>query len=354
MNTWARPITGLLVCACVGIVACNAPDVQQDTTKPPRREERSIASLPKSAAIVSYNVENLFDTEDDPATYDEDFLPEGKLHWTGERYRHKLDQLARAIAWAGDGPPAVIGLAEVENTQVVKDLAGTGPLAQTAYSVVHFESPDERGIDVALLVRKDFATVAEQQPLPVDLGSDRTRDVLYSLLKLPGGEWLHILMNHWPSRGEGVKQSAPKRMAAAEVVRRKVDGILRKDHAAKILVMGDFNDGPQDASIRHGLQAACDSTAQADLFDLMCIHQPSGSGSFQYGGGWEYLDQMIVSNGLLNGNGINVNSASAFRDPRLLFRHPKFGPSPDKTYSGGHYKGGFSDHLPIVAMFHLR
>ncbi|MBS1942033.1 MAG: endonuclease/exonuclease/phosphatase family protein [Bacteroidetes bacterium] len=337
----------------VAILAAGcATPVPENLPKPavPVQELVAQASL-KGRAIVGYNVENLFDTKDDPATHDEDFLPDGELHWNTERYRHKLDQLARAISWAGDGLPAVIGLAEVENAGVVNDLARTPPLRGAAYTVVHFDSPDERGIDVALLVRKDLASVAAKEPLPVDLGRDRTRDVLYVLLKLADGEMLHVLMNHWPSRGEGVRGSAPKRMAAARVVRRKVDALLKNDPKAKIIIMGDFNDTPDDASMQQGLRAACNTGTQADLFDLMCMDQAPGSGSFQYGGNWEYLDQMIVSAALLNGPGIRLEKASVCHDPRLLFRNPKFGPSPDKTYSGGHYKGGFSDHLPVVAWF---
>ncbi len=344
---------GLPIVYCAVLAGCAAPAPRD--VPGARAQQDTAASTPvQGTAIVSYNVENLFDTKDDPATNDEDFLPQGKLHWTAERYRHKLEQLARAITWAGHGPPAVIGLAEVENAAVVKDLAHTEPLGKADYALVHFESPDERGIDVALLVRKDLATVLDQQPLAVDLGRDRTRDVLYALLRLADGTHLHVLMNHWPSRGEGEKISAPKRMAAAHVVRRKVDELLRNDAHAKILIMGDFNDSPADASIRNGLQAACDARADASLVDLMCMDQPAGSGSYQYGGEWDYLDQMIISKGLFEGPGITVGKASAFHDPRLLFNHPKYGPSPDKTYSGGHYKGGFSDHLPIVAMFQLR
>lgn len=333
------------------ITGCSTP-VQEELPEQsvPAPVNAAPASL-KGTAIVSYNVENLFDTKDDPATHDEDFLPGGELHWDMDRYRHKLDQLAHAISWAGEGMPAVIGLAEVENAGVVNDLIHTPPLRDAAYEVVHFDSPDERGIDVALLVRKDLASVVDKEPLTVDLGRDRTRDVLHAVLKLADGETLHLFMNHWPSRGEGVSKSAPKRMAAARVVRRKVDALLKDDPQAKVLIMGDFNDIPDDTSIQKGLRAACATASSADLFDLMCMDQAPGSGSFQYGGNWEYLDQMIVSKALLKSPGIKLEKAAACHDPRLLFHHPKFGPSPDKTYSGGHYKGGFSDHLPVVAWF---
>lgn len=344
-------VAALAVCAA--FAGC-APSAQQDSGPVAPLQETVSLKAGNGAAIVSYNVENLFDVEDDPAIHDEDFLPQGKLRWTADRYRHKLDQLAKAITWAGSGPPVLLGLAEVENEGVLRDLVRTAPLSKAGYAIVHFDSPDERGIDVALLVRRDFAQVLKEEPLQVNLGHDRTRDVLYAELQLADGGKLHMLMNHWPSRGGGVEMSAPKRMAAAKVVRRKVDGILQQDPGAKVLIMGDFNDHPRDASIQAGLKAACGLDEKADLFDLMCMGQQPNSGSYQYDGKWDYLDQMIVSRALLNGNGVTVRSAKAFHDDRLLFRHPKYGPSPNKTYSGGHYKGGFSDHLPVVAFFEFR
>lgn len=344
----AAGIVGIITLTCCLAMACAEGGGSHTSPGTSRKQKTRPKTSLKGEAIVSYNVENLFDTKDDPTTQDEDFLPNGKLHWDQDRYHHKLDRLAHALTWSAGGPPALIGLAEVENAAVVNDLAVTAPLDAGTYTVVHFDSPDERGIDVALLVRKDFASVETQRPLPVDLGRDRTRDVLYAKLELASGEVLHVMMNHWPSRGEGVERSAPKRMAAARVVRKQVDAILRDQPQAKILVMGDFNDTPTDASIQMGLKASCDTTARADLFDLMGINPPADTGSFQYGGNWDYLDQIIVSRALLRGPGGIAGQASAFHDPRLLFRHPKYGLSPEKTYSGGHYKGGYSDHLPVV------
>lgn len=294
-------------------------------------------------SIVCYNVENLFDTEDDPATDDDDFLPHGALAWDEERYRTKLEQLAEAIRWGSDGDAAIIGLVEVENRKVVQDLAGTGALKNVGYIVVHHDSPDERGIDVALLVHPKYAEVLVHEPLSVPLQGDRTRDVLHAELGLAGNDRLHVLVNHWPSRRDGEK-SVPKRMAAAQVVRGHVDGVLGNDPKAQILIMGDFNDAPTDASIQQGLGAACDAKAPADLFDLMCMGQPAGHGSYNYQGEWSYLDQMIVSRAFLP----KVKEAKAYWDDRLLFRHPRYGKSPDRTYAGRDYKGGYSDHLPII------
>ena len=296
------------------------------------------------SSIVFYNVENLFDTEDDPRTNDADFLPDGKLKWTEERYTHKLQQLAKAIAWTGPTMPAVIGLCEVENARVVSDLAGTAELAAVGYVVLHFDSPDERGIDVALFVDPTRVRVLQAEALPIALDDDATRDVLHAQLDVVGPSDLHVFVNHWSSRSGGQEVSEPKRMAAAVVVRAQVDALLEQDPDAQILIMGDLNDGPTDRSVQQGLRASCNPSDGADLFALMCMDQPPGHGSHHYQGEWNYLDQFVVSRSLLE----RTESAKALWDKRLLFRHPKHGQSPDRTYSGGHYKGGFSDHLPVV------
>lgn len=334
---WLFPI----LCA-----ACSA-----STSTEPMQEDRGTAVVEEGQdlqplngrSIVSYNVENLFDTQDDPATDDADFLPNGPLAWNEDRYRSKLDQLAEAIHWSASGEPALIGLVEVENRAVVEALAATGGLKNANYRVVHHDSPDERGIDVALLVHPAFATVAAEEPLTVELANDRTRDVLYARLTLARQGVMHVFVNHWPSRRDG-DESVPKRMAAARVVRTRVEALLKEDPQARILLMGDFNDSPTDLSIQQGLGAACDGAAQAPLFDLMCMGQPTGHGSYNYQGEWSYLDHFIVSASILP----DVAEAKAFWDDRLLFRHPRYGKSPDKTYAGRDYKGGYSDHLPIV------
>lgn len=331
----------LLLCTACGVATSSEP-MQEDRSDAVVQEDKDLQPL-DGRAIVCYNVENLFDTQDDPAIDDADFLPTGVLAWDNERYRTKLDQLSEAIHWSAAGEPALIGLVEVENKKVVEELAATGGLKKANYAVVHHDSPDERGIDVALLVHPEFAEVAAEEPLNVPLVDDRTRDVLYVRLDLARKGMLHVFVNHWPSRRDG-DTSIPKRMAAAKVVRDRVNALLKDDPEARILIMGDFNDSPVDASIQQGLGAACDAASKATLFDLMCMGQPEGHGSYNYQGEWSYLDQFIVSAALLP----LVDYSKAFWDDRLLFRHPRYGKSPDKTYAGREYKGGYSDHLPIV------
>ncbi len=336
---------------CIGLwlalAGCSGPAVdvvtQEGGDGAPKRPLASLRSLDERS-IVWYNVENLFDTIDDPRTNDQDMLPDGPLHWTRARYQRKLEKLANAIHWAADEAPPIIGLAEVENRAVVEDLAHTGALQGAGYEVVHFDSPDERGIDVALLVRRAYAEVLAAEALRVDLSArDRTRDILHAELGLAEGERLHVFAMHWPSRREGEAESAPKRMAAARVARAQVDKILADDPRALVLLMGDLNDGPSDASVQEGLRAAC-TPGTSDLLAVMCSERVRGRGSYNHQGNWQFLDQFIVSKALAE----RVANARVFTDDRLLFRHPRNGPTPDRTYAGDSYKGGFSDHLPIV------
>jgi endonuclease/exonuclease/phosphatase family metal-dependent hydrolase len=332
-------VAALLLCQACGHSGAAS---QEPTDAGLKGEEPTIAL--DGSSIVFYNVENLFDTEDDPRTNDADFLPTGKLNWTEERYTHKLRQLAKAIKWTGQELPVLIGLCEVENARVVHDLAGTAQLAAIGYVVLHFDSPDERGIDVALLVDPTRARLLHAEALPIALDDDVTRDVLHAQLDVLGPADLHVFVNHWSSRHGGKEASEPKRMAAANMVRAQVDALLEQDPDAQILIMGDLNDGPTDRSVQQGLRASCSSRERADLFALMCMDQPAGHGSYHYQGEWNYLDQFVVSRSLLE----RTESAKALWDKRLLFRHPEHGQSPDRSYSGGHYKGGFSDHLPVV------
>ena len=303
--------------------------------------------------VVFYNVENLFDTRDDPGTGDDDFTPAGKMQWTEERYQHKLHQLAEAISMAGEELPVIIGLCEVENRKVVEDLSKTPPLDKGHYLVVHKDSPDERGIDVALLVSKDKAQVLGQDWLDVDLGADRTRDILHASVSFDAAT-LQVFVNHWPSRREGEAESAPKRMAAAKRLRAAVDGYLAKNATERIIIMGDLNDEPLDASLKKGLltDEIVGDDHGADLYDLVGMDKQEPVGSISHDGKWQYFDHLIVSRSMVwpeHKGDLHAVSAASIKDPRLIFHHPKYGDQPNRTFSGTKYHAdGYSDHLPVV------
>lgn len=298
----------------------------------------------KGQHMVFYNVENLFDTKDDPNIDDDDFTPASELQWTPDRLNAKLDHLAEAIGLAGKDLPVLVGVCEVENEAVLARLARETKLKEANYRVVHYDSPDERGIDVGLLFDTDIFTLVRSEALNVPLTDDHTRDILHAELSA-GAQTFHVFVNHWPSRREGREKSEPKRMAAARVLKNAITQV-RPNTDRHVIIMGDFNDTPADRSIQEGLGATC-AKGRSGLVDLMCVDQPEGHGSHQHNGQWHYLDQFIISDEL----GDHVGEAKAVWNDRLLFNHPKFGPSPDKTYSGGRYKGGYSDHLPIVLWF---
>lgn len=310
----------------------------------------------KPAAIVAfYNVENLFDTEDDPKIDDNEFLPNTDKQWTPERYQTKLSKLTQVLDSIGHGTlPALIGLVEIENRKVLQDLLGKANASQT-YGIVHYDSPDQRGIDVALLYNKNSFTPTQSEPLsvvfPFDPGTP-TRDILYVQGTFKG-EDLHIFVNHWPSRRDGEEKSEPKRMTAATVARQKLDAIFTNNPQAKIIMMGDFNDEPHNNSITKGLQAELTDKPQkpdATMFDLMGPIEQSGQGSYNYQGDWNMLDQFIVSSALLTakkGLSLNFTDAHIYNPDWILYKAGNGDKSPNKTYGGNKYYGGYSDHLPV-------
>lgn len=285
-----------------------------------------------------YNVENLFDTLDHPLTADEDFTPRGRLAWDETRYRHKLTQLARVIQALG--PPRLLGLAEVENALVLSDLIATSPLQSGSFAIVHHESPDQRGIDVALLYDTRQFRLLESKPIPVPTERP-TRDILAATLRSEQGDTLVVLVNHWPSRSGGAEKTAPLRELAAATLRHFVDSLLQARPQTLALVMGDFNDNPADRSIREVL-------ARDLLVNPFLALHFSGIGSYNYRGNWDMLDQIMYNPGLLSpGSPWQRSEAGVLRERWMLYEDPKFGPSPNRTYGGPNYYGGYSDHLPV-------
>lgn len=306
-----------------------------------------------------YNVENFYDTQNDPKTNDDEFTPAGKVPWTEERLETKIKHIGQVISdIANPAMPDLIGFAEVENQQVLEMLTSSAGLSKAKYSIVHYDSPDERGIDVALLYNPATFKVISSEPLHVTLpDNDLTRDILYIKGKLNSGEILHVFINHWPSRREGSEISAEKRMDAAKVLRAKLDAIQKLEKSPDILILGDFNDEPSDNSITEGLKALSPDqpVSKQNIYSLLYPEFKKGEGSLYYKD-WDLFDQIIVSGNLLStkkGLRTSVSDAGIFKAEYLLFKSNTGESRPNRTMSGNKYFGGYSDHLPVYVKFKL-
>lgn len=307
--------------------------------------------------IAFYNVENLFDTIDDPANDgDNEYLPTSKKKWTEERYQTKLEHLAKVVE--GMGYPAVLGLAEVENANVLKDFSQKTSLKEHGYDYVHFESPDFRGIDVALMYKKSVFKVEDSKHLKInfpagmipDKPNYTTRDLLVVDGKLYGREEVRFIVAHLPSRSEGQKETEPRRLHVAAEIRKSVDEKLKEDNDAQIIVMGDMNDEPTDPSMAKSLGALQlgGKVGERELFNCFSKLHAEGKGSYRYKGDWNTLDQIILSSNLVDGGkGLNYQGATIFQADWMLYKDEKYGHSPSRTYGGDRYFGGYSDHLPV-------
>lgn len=307
-----------------------------------------------SGRVIFYNTENLFDTIDDPKTADEEFTPMGYTHWNGERYNHKLDNIAKLLAdMLSKNEPIAIGLSEVENKQVCEDLAARPALRKYDLGIVEQDSPDPRGIDVALLYNKGLFKLINAEFLKVTLPDvDKgTRDIVYVKGTIKGKE-VHFFVDHWPSRREGKTLSNSRRAAAAMVVRDKVADIMKADKEARIIIMGDLNDNPTDSSIAVvlGAKELSGKVDKASLYNLMSKPYRDGKYTLKYHFESDVFDQMIVSGSLLDTKAtikLTGTEGGIYNRKWLLFDHPKYGEMPNRTYSGAKYHGGFSDHLPV-------
>ncbi len=293
--------------------------------------------------IAHYNTENLFDTIDDPAIDDAEFLPDGKMQWTMERYQTKLSRIEEVVEALGF--PDVLSLCEVENKKVLEDLLRQPKLKKLDYQIVHHNSPDGRGIDVAFLVRKRLGKPAKMMAKGVDLGANSfpTRDILVLQIK-SGKQDIFFTANHWPSR-RGGESSSVKRMAAAKAAVAIVDSLEKKYPQAPIVMMGDFNDTPTDSSIRLTLL----NGEKKWGFNPFLPLSEKGEGTHYYKGEYSMLDQIICSNQLNAKKAFSyVNgSAKVNKFPFLTEQEGKYQGAPKRTYVGNKYMGGYSDHFPI-------
>ena len=315
--------------------------------------------------VAFYNVENLFHPSDDSLTRDDDFTPTGAYHWSYGRYYKKIANVAKVLIAMGQGtPPAVVGLAEIENERVLKDLCYRSPLSRYNYRYVHHDSPDRRGVDVALLFRDSLVRILREYKVPVVFPFEpqtRNRDLLYALVQFPCGDSLHIIVNHWTSRFGGYAATIPKRNYYADVARHIVDSIMSETPDANIMLMGDFNDYATDESMEKHLRARkyCPDNMGDTLFNLMYhfVNQ-NNVGSHKHEDFWGCLDQMIVSRSLLlDENGLHIvqHQPHIFQAPFLLVPDEKYGGVKTfRTFLGPRYIGGYADHLPVYVLLHCK
>lgn len=309
----------------------------------------------QQARIVFYNVENLFDIRDDSLTKDEEFLPEGEKHWTNERYRRKIVRIYQTLTALGEGDmPAVVGLCEIENRDVLNRLIYDTPLNRLHYRVIHRESPDARGVDVALLYRPDIFEPDSSAWLTVPLPTgETTREILMVKGRLWESGTIYFYVNHWPSRYGGAGGSNPKRLAAASTLAVSIKQVCSSDAGANIVVMGDFNDEPGDESMQAiGKILANEAGNRIVMVNLSVKTSITDlEGTIKHQGTWCVFDQFLVSQPLMKGSNdcrLISEKAEVFRIDFLLEPDLTYtGVKPFRTYTGPGYHDGFSDHLPV-------
>jgi hypothetical protein len=374
-----------------GIFSCHLMVAQPKIVHTENYAEEGICQKTgQNVRILFWNVENLFDHRDDTVTSDEAFTSAGSMHWTYSKLQKKIGYVAKTIIASGEwNPPVIVGMCEVENRYVLNKLIYQSPLKPFDYGVIHRDSPDKRGIDVAMLYRKKLFTLIYNGWIPIRFPFDttiHTREILYVKGLLVDTDTIHLFINHWPSRRGGEAASAPRRKFVAEVLRRKVDSILnnagmqecsnagmqqdtmaplhhgttaplhhftRAPHHPRIIIMGDFNDEPENSSLKNILRARLDTVdlQPDDLVNIIYLNAGK-SGSHKYREHWGLLDQFIVSGILLDMHQVlyvKPNSTKIFKPGFLLEYDQRYlDKKPKRTYLGPRYKGGFSDHLPIL------
>ena len=352
----------------------------------------------KIATVAFYNVENLFDTissvdkincEKKPCqhisipfsdehhlrkgkfdyqhikdsafrkTYDDDFTPHGRLNWNSEKFNRKERNISRVLYSIGrtssKNVPTIIGLAEIENRNVLETLIKTPPLNRKQYGIVHYNSLDDRGIDVALLYNKKAFSVVSHKKIVVKLFDkkgkrDYTRDILL-VSGLLDGELIHFLVTHWPSRRRGKKRSAPLRKRAAEFCRSIIDSLINETQNVKIVLMGDFNDDPMDASILKSLSTTANKKkiSQNKLYNTMYDFHKRGIGTLAWNDRWNLFDQIMINSSFLGDDysSWKFYKAGIYNENYLQQRDGRYKGYPFRTFASKTYLGGYSDHFPV-------
>jgi predicted extracellular nuclease len=283
--------------------------------------------------VAFYNVENLFDTIDGPND-DAEFLPAAESKWNTEKYNAKLEHIRQVMAALN--MPMIMGVCEIENRGVLADVIGQ----DKRYGIVHYDSPDARGIDVALLYRKDLLRLKSSGKIRFTLPGDSiptSRDIVWAQYQYKK-ESLYVLVNHWPSRRSGADESAPRRLMAAQMAGQFIDSLQKNDPKAKIILMGDLNDHPQDVAPQ---------LIASKLIPQITKSSGTFGGSYNYKNEWDVLDHIFISSNTLSGKiQVQTESGKIHNFPYLLTEY-KGQTVPNRTYAGSKYLGGYSDHLPV-------
>lgn len=324
----------------------------------------SVKTKSQNVSVIFWNVENLYDPYNDTTTLDDEFTSAGAKHWNWTKFSKKLNHVAKTLLAAGEwAPPAIVGLCEIENRYVLNKLIYETPLKPWKYKIVHHDSPDQRGVDVALLYRPGLFKVISDHAFairfPFDTSAQTRAILLVKGVFLPD-DTIHLLVNHWPSRRGGYLYSQPRRNYVARTLKKLVDSIQLNTPNANILAMGDFNDEPEDESLKKvlGASTTLEKHEPTSLLNLMGIkNQSHPEGTLKYRDQWSTFDQFIISGALMNGiSGLQCTHENVrIIKARFLLDEDKtfFGDKLKRTYSGPKYQGGFSDHLPIKLLINI-
>lgn len=305
--------------------------------------------------VAFYNLENLFDTINNNGKYDKEFSPGGKNKWDGHKYRTKIGNMAYAISQmtttATPVGPAIIGVSEIENKTVLDDLVAAEAIADRGYKVIHHDSPDKRGVDVGLLYNPRFFRPIHvtNHTLYVDkLPNFKTRDQM-AVFGLLGGSKVGVIVNHWPSRRGGSAESSWLREAAAALSKHIADSLTAKYPDISIIIMGDLNDDPNNKSCAETLGAVrnAEDCMEGGYYNPFWAKLDAGIGSYIYRGEWDLFDQIIINHNLLHGKGgLKFRSAEVLNKEFLKQADGQYKGYPFRTFSGGVWTGGYSDHFP--------
>jgi hypothetical protein len=317
----------------------------------------------KAGIVAFYNLENLFDTINTEGVNDEDFTPQGLNKWTSERYWIKINRMAEAISRIGEddgikGGPAILGVSEIENRSVLKDLVSHPLLKSSNYQIVHYDSPDLRGVDVAMLYQpRYFRVTSSDSPELLIFNENNERVYTRDQLVVTGlfdGEEISIIVNHWPSRSSGETITRPRRNEAATLTRHLVDSLLIINKNAKVVIIGDLNDDPVNESLRKYLRASDnpDKLKEGELFNCMYPLFKKGIGSLYYRDGLNLFDQIIVTPALLGKDysSYKFYKTRVFNKPFLIQADGQYKDYPLRSYVGTTFQGGYSDHFPVYIL----